>query len=288
MLSTSNIPSKAVCTARVVGWIVASLVVAAALGWLAAQASAKWAPLVIFPILLGVAIGAMLVVLMRMCQVHSGWVVYPIAIVAVALVVLSQHWFVYQEAMQAMREEVQTRQEALRQFPEQFRGEIPTLPANFFEYLQSEADRPREIAVWYQEMTLQGTRTWLFWGLNMAIILLIAMIILYQGRVRPWCSTCRTWYQVTRRGRLDRETTDRLLTISQATRAIDSEQKSDEDAAADAPAGRYASFIISDCDGRCGRTVLRILRTTGTDVEIYHLDRDQRREVEAILDADQS
>jgi hypothetical protein len=270
--------------ARLLGWIVAGLASAVGLGWLATQVATTWSPLILFPLLLGVMLGVLLVVFMRMSQVHNGWLVYTVAILAVVLTILTQHWFLYLEAKQDMDQNLDMVRQMARQFPDEFHGNLPQPPANFWEYLQHDARQPRTIVVWNKEATFQGTRTWLLWGLNLAITLLTALLILHQGRNRPWCATCRSWYRTTRRGHLDRATTERLLAALQKFDSEESETDSTPTKTKTPANDRYASFLICDCDGRCGRTELRILQIANSEVTNYYLPPDQRREIEAILD----
>lgn len=280
MAITSSCPSKTVYTARVIGWGAASLSVGIALGWIGSQAAAVLAPLFIFSLLFGLVLGAILVVLMRVCQVHSVGIVYPVAILAVVLMVASQHWFAYREVVQTIHEEIRSLQKAANQFPDKFQGQISAPPQSLIAFMSDEASRPRHISTWFGKVTLQGSRAWTFWGLDALMVLLPTFFLLWRGRARPWCATCCSWYRTTRTGRLDRATGESLLAML-----------TDEESNQDTPGGcnqddKYASFVMRDCDGRCGETELRILFTSTSTIETYRLDRAKRQAVESILDGD--
>lgn len=279
-------PSKALCTARLFGWFLGSLLLAAGLGWLASEVSGAWSPLVLFSLLLGGVLGGMLVVLMRNVQVHHAGVVYPLAILAVALVVVSQHWFAYREAVRAVDEDIRLLQKARFQLPNQFQGQIPTLPTDLLTFLCEEAGRPRTISTFFfGEIKLQGTKTWAFWGIDALLVLLPTLLLLVNGRrARAWCPTCRSWYHVIRKGRLDIATAEALLASLKRAGPIQPENEQPDSAkAAEDKNKRFATYLISDCDGRCGKAELVVLIPAKSVFETHHLDRNQLRAVETIL-----
>ena len=281
-----NTPTKAICTVRLFGWLIAGLSFAVILGWLASQVSSVWSPMFIFPLLVGGLLGALLVVLMRICQVHAAVVVYPIAILAVALVVVSQHWLAYQEAVQAVNEDIQLLRKAAAMHPEEFQGKIPTPPKNLVAYMKDEASRARKVPTWFGEMTLQGTKAWAFWSVDALLVLLPVLFLVRQGRARKWCSTCRSWYRVTRKGRIgltDAETLMDLLDKGERKSSSPDDTQAQKNAAQ-----RFATFVISDCEGHCGEAELAVLIPATSVFKIYTLDREQRRTVETFLDGDRA
>ena len=161
-----------------------------AVAWIAlvAQVDFGRSPLVIFPLLVGVGLGALLVGLMRLGQIgHRPTVV--IGTVAIALVtVAAQHYVGYLKTYRWPREN------ANPPMPER-------LIADFDEYMHQRAERG--FPLW--GYTAQGRLAWLAWAVDGLLVLGATLAVVVPAVRLPYCSRCRSWYRVIRSGRIDVE-----------------------------------------------------------------------------------
>ena len=135
----------------------------------------------IFPLLVGVVVGAAMVGLMRVLQVGHRPTILLGTAVAVAVTVLGQHYLGYLVAYHwpsaALR--------VLRPFG---------------EFLQQQADRGRPLG---GELVARGWLAWTSWAVDGLLVLLAAMVTLAPALRQPYCNRCRSWYRTVRAGRVN-------------------------------------------------------------------------------------
>jgi len=169
-------------------------VFALASAWVAmvVQTDFGFAPLVIFPLLIGVGLGAMLVGLMRLTQVgHRSTV--AIGSVAIALItVIALHYIGYLKTYRWPRDN------ADQPTPRAWIVEID----DFDEHMLQRAELGIPLAWGY---TARGPGAWLTWTVDGLLVLAAALAVVVPAVRLPYCNRCRTWYRVIRSGRIDVE-----------------------------------------------------------------------------------
>ncbi len=172
-------------------WLPIGVILGLVAAWIAVVVQVDFgrSPLVIFPLLVGVALGAMLVGFMRVGQIgHRPTVV--IGTVAIALMtVVAQHYVGYLKTYRWPRENAD-----------------PPIPAmlivDFDEHMHQRAERGFPLAWGY---TAQGRLAWLVWAVDGLLVLGATLAVVVPAVRLPYCNRCRTWYRVIRSGRIDVE-----------------------------------------------------------------------------------
>jgi hypothetical protein len=184
-------------------WLPACAAIGAATAWLADRAGQHWAPLAVFPLLVGLALGAALAGLMRLGQVGNRATILAGALVGVTVAVVGQHYAAYLAACDVARQDAATFRLAREAFGHQVAGRLPTPPAGLTDFLRREARRGRPIS---KGVSARGTAAWLTWMLDALLLATAALVLVARARRRPYCDDCRSWFQTTRRGRIDAAT----------------------------------------------------------------------------------
>lgn len=186
----------------------ASLAVLLAIGlaWAAARAEAVAAPLVVFPLAVGLVLAGLLAAAFRLCRVaHFGSVVGT-ALCAGLIASAAQHVWSYRAAVARARQmQLQAEAEAARQMGRKGRavavgvGELLVQPpTNLWQFLRDEARRGRPLWNWHA----RGPLAWLWWTLDALLVAGAAS----GGAARlvswPYCNQCGSWYRSIRAGPL--------------------------------------------------------------------------------------
>lgn len=166
---------------RFLAWLASGAVVAVVLAWLSLQLqTAGFAPVGLLSLLLGAALGGVLVGLLRLLGIgHRPTLLGGSLLLAFALAG-SQHWLAYQADRARF-------DEALEQHPTFAFAQASGTEfgaRTFGEYLQLEA---------------HAGRRWL-WILDAGLIALAAVAIVYRASGRAYCNACRSWYRPIRSG----------------------------------------------------------------------------------------
>ncbi len=248
-------------------WIAACLGVAVLVGWASMTIESLFAPLLFFPLLVGVFFGGLALGLLRQCNVGSRAVVTAVLVVGGGVLVVTQHYAHYHQALEE--------DAALEARLEPWRGAFPEgLPERlepqrgFFNFLvqQAAAGRP-----YLYGCTARGVWAWASWGLDAAILIAAALGVVLPALGQPYCTECRHWYRTTRSQRLDREQAQRLAAL----------------AGAEVPAVVQSVRVrLLNCQGGCGPTglVLTARRPEGVFAASAWLDAAARRRAAEILD----
>lgn len=187
---------------RTAAVIVGAAVVGLLIGWLAEviQSDYGFAPLLVFPVVVGVALGGAIVGLARWLQ--EGRLATLVVGLAVAWLVAlgAQHYLGYRQLVsrwepRGLSGAENKAIEAIRQaFPDAPAVRRARPPERFIDFLAEQARQPREVIG-----TWPGWSLWLF---DAAIALAAAAAVLWPASRLPYCRRCRSWYRTIRAGRL--------------------------------------------------------------------------------------
>ena len=153
-------------------WLPVSVLVGLAIGWIATQVGMRFAPLVIFPLIVGVALGACLVGMTRLLQTSHRATVFSAALLSALIAVGSQHYFSYLDANRRM-EESQLTQKAQAAFAEIMRDRLPGGPLN---YLRRQAALGRPMLFGW---VARGPMVWLSWLVDGLLVFAGAMTVVF-------------------------------------------------------------------------------------------------------------
>ncbi len=180
-------------------WLPLCLVHGTAMAWLAFGIQKHFAPLGVFPLLVGLGIGVTLAGLMRLLQVASRRTILLGTVVATVAAVLGQHYFSFQEQRETATRQAAQFRIAAQAHPELVRGTPPKPATGVFEYLRWQALRGRPIT---GDTVARGAWAWASWAGDGCLTLLAALLVIAPASRRPYCNQCRTWFTAVRRGRL--------------------------------------------------------------------------------------
>lgn len=148
-------------------WIFCGLVVGILAGWIAALAAVRFSPFVVFPLLVGAAIGVVLIGLGQILHSEKPRLILAAALAASLTAICTQHYFFYREDVTQKNLEAMTfvnakdaSAEAQLALSEIMQDRLPRGP---FDYLgrQAAAGRPLPLG-----MTARGAMAWLSWALD--------------------------------------------------------------------------------------------------------------------------
>jgi hypothetical protein len=171
-------------------------------GGAAAVAQSWFAPLIFFPLLVGVGLGAVLVFLLRFTQTAHRPTLLLGILLAVTTAALGQHYASYRAWMQRIEAHPQAAV-ARAAFADQ-------LPGSFPAFLRWEAQRGRPLVA---KVTARGPWAWVSWGVDGLLVLAGALAIVLPALAMPYCYQCESWYRTTRSGRLRQPTAQRLAAM---------------------------------------------------------------------------
>ena len=198
---SSNVPPRAQFRPGSLAlWLPLCVVHGTATAWLAYGVQKHFAPLGLFPVLVGLGIGVTLAGLMRVVQVANTRTILLGAVVASSLAVVGQHYFSYREQREtAIRQAAQFRL-AAQAHPGLVQGTPPQPASGLFEYLRWQALRGRPI---WGDVIARGGMAWASWAVDGILILVAALFVITPASLQPYCNQCRTWFSTVRRGRLE-------------------------------------------------------------------------------------
>jgi hypothetical protein len=173
---------------RLVAWLAAGLALAIALAWLSIRLQvAGFAPVGLFSILLGAALGGGLVLLLRWLAIGHRKSILAGTIVLAIATSLGQFWFAY-------RDHVAQSAATLRNNPKAalFRGEDEAgFFPSFAKWLSAKAAHRANVA---------------WWTADAVAVAVAATGLVWLAVGTPYCNRCRGWYRMTRSGHIPRAT----------------------------------------------------------------------------------
>jgi hypothetical protein len=201
-----------------------------------AQLELHFTPLVLFPLLIGIGLGAIVVGLVRLGQVGHRSTIVLVTVLAVAVAVAGQHYLQYQ----ASQQQTQWFDTVRRAFPDLPEDRIPQAPTGFFDYLQGQAAAGRPIVGNY---VARGAVAWLSWVVDALLVLAAALAMVIPAIRQPYCNQCGSWYRTIRGGRIDVGTGQRVAALAGL-------------AAPEKPLA--ARYRLASCMGGCSPTRLEL------------------------------
>jgi hypothetical protein len=176
-------------------WIPGCLLLGLFTARAAVDIQSYFAPLLLFPLLLGVLLGALLVLFMRMAQVGHRPTIVVGSLLAAGVAVVGIHYLAYREAIA----EDSARLEQLRSvLPETETHRFP-LPESFIEYLTKKAAQGRSV---FQTHSLHGGYVWLLWLVEAGLLMTATLLVVIPGMRFTFCRRCHSWYRTIRSARL--------------------------------------------------------------------------------------
>jgi hypothetical protein len=187
-------------------WLPGSLLFGVLAAWLAVDVQRYFAPLMIFPILVGVGVGVALVLFMRLGQVGNRPTILLGTTLAVVAAVVGQHYFLYLIEKQREVPSNSAIEKAKAALPE-LAAQLPAgPPENFPDYLKQKAKRGRSV---YHFEAREGY-AWALWAVEGLLTLVAALGVIMPAMRLSFCSRCRSWYRRTRAARFPAEAIKRI------------------------------------------------------------------------------
>lgn len=216
-------------------WLPVCLVLGVCVGWAAVVAEGYFAPLILFPLLVGVALGAMIVGLMRIGQVGNRPTVLLGTFLAVTVTIAGQHYVSYLMAYRWPWREVATQRRPGQDLSELAKAWIPSFP----EFMRRQATHGRPPLTDRVAPAAVARVTWALWAVDGLLVLAAALAMVIPAVQLSYCNRCGSWYRITRSGRIDARTTTRLAKLA--------------DFRLDEPP-TSARYRLLDCQEGCGPT----------------------------------
>ena len=193
-------------------WLPMCGLLSAVVAWLAVGIATHFAPLVIFPILVGLTLGVTLAGLSRLMQVGNRTTVVLGTILACAVTIIGQHYVCYREDRELIREQAESFHRAERKHPGLVLGSAPEPAQGLLDYLRRQADEGRPLLGSY---VARGPVAWTSWTADGLLAAAAALLVVLPAVRQPYCSRCRSWFRTTRRGRIDANSARRLGSLLQ-------------------------------------------------------------------------
>jgi len=254
--------------AHLLWWLPLCLVHGTAVAWIAYGVQKNFAPLGLFPILIGLGLGVTLAGLMRLVQVANRTTILLGLIVACTAAVAGQHYFSYREQRETAIRQAAEFRIAAEAHPGLVQGSPPQPASGLVEYLRWQAIRGRPI--WGDVIARRGM-AWVSWAVDACLVFAAALAVVVPASRQPFCNQCRTWFSTVRRGRFSASAGENLAA------ALGS------DVSGDIQEGTYR---IVDCQGGCGIAGFEIcweLAEGGSNVKRVWVSREDRAKLDELL-----
>ena len=240
-------------------WLPACLIEGLLVAWIAVGAQEYFAPFLLFPLLVGVVLGAVTVGLMRLYQIGNRPTILAGTVLAAVVTIAGQHCIGYWQAIEQDRK-------AQLAFPEELKGRMP----GFLDFMTEgrQIDGPAKLGPFHA----RGAVAWVMWGLDGVLLLAAALTLVLLTSRMPYCERCGSWYRTTRAGRLDAEAAAGLAEMIDVPTPDEPEP---------------VRYRLLACLGGCGPTALEFSRQDahrGTAPVRIWLQPDQRNRVVRKLD----
>src|SRR5208282_2805670 len=144
-------------------WVFAALMLAAAVARVAAWLQNLWAPLLIFPLLVGCGLGLLLVVVVRLARIGHRATISSGAILAVVVTVIGQHYLSFLDFKAAL---IAAKPHGLPLA--EFQGMMPDASTSFIRFMRRQALEGRPVNADY---TLRGAAAWASWAVDALLTL---------------------------------------------------------------------------------------------------------------------
>ena len=178
------------------------------------QTDLRFAPLLLFPILTGIGLAALLIGLMRFGQVGHRPTLVAGTLLAAALVVVGQHYLIYVGARNLIEEQAREYAKHVQTMKGSFPDLVappPTPPVDFATYLQVEAAQGRPL--WGDTRVCDGW-AWASWGIDGLLLAAAALAMVVPAMRLPYCNGCQTWLRTIRSGRVPGPVVVRMAAVA--------------------------------------------------------------------------
>jgi len=250
-------------------WLPACLVMGMPVAFVSHVVQPHFAPFVVFPLLIGVGLGAMTAGLMRLAQVGHRPTLLLGVLLGASVAVAGQHYLDYRKAYDRAQWEWELVRRAKQQFPDGVVGNVARPPINIADYLDHQA----MVGRWIGSYSAKGWRAWSSWAIDGLLLLAAATAVVARAVRQPYCNRCRSWYRAVRTDQIDAETAQEMVEVAGLT-AI--EQPT---------AARYRLF---SCNGGCGPTGFQMQMKKSGNWQItarVWLDVERRDQMTQLLDS---
>ena len=193
-------------------WLPMCAILAVGVAWASTVIAKHFAPLLVFPILVGLALGITLVGLARLMQVGNRFTVLLGTILACLVAVAGQHYVSYRGDLELIRNQAESFRQAQIRFPDLVEGTAPEPVDNLLDYLRRQAKEGRPLLGNY---VARGPAAWASWTADGLLLLAFALLVAMPAVRQPYCAKCRSWFRTTRRGRIDPDSARHLGRILQ-------------------------------------------------------------------------
>ena len=160
-------------------------------------------PFLLFPLMVGVLVGGMLIGLLRVCHVGHRPTALAGAVLAAVLAAAGQHYVAFWRAQDRVRSDPERYAKLRLGFPEK----VP--PADFWVFLEWSASRGRPVWSWQ----VRGGWAWASWGLDGILVLGATLLLVHSAARLPFCNQCRRWYYTAQGGRIEPAEARRLADV---------------------------------------------------------------------------
>lgn len=190
-----------------IAWFAAATAIAVGLGLASALVQQYFAPLGLYPVLVGLVLGVALVAALRLTQFgNRRWAIVG-TVAAAAVLMVAQFYGSYRLYVAAVEAKAP---------PSMSRLPLDRLqpPDNLWAYLRQQAQHGRPL---FAGLTARGGWAWATWVCDWVLAAGAALVAVRQGFRRPWCAKCHKWYRAVGEGELSRETTGRIGKLAEVT-----------------------------------------------------------------------
>jgi hypothetical protein len=209
-----------------------ALVIGLLWAWWAEMAQGYMAPAILFPLLIGAGTGITVVGLVRIAQIGHRPTIFFSAVLAACLAAIGQHYVTYLDSYYWQRGKV------TRNLPagQDWSAAIDRMVPSFTQYLREEVQYGRALPWDYRA---RGWMVWASWAFDGLLTIVAALAVTIPAMHTPYCDRCRTWYRVTRNGKIDVPTAERLATLAGVVLPQHT---------------RSRRYRVSNCHGGCSAT----------------------------------
>jgi hypothetical protein len=191
-------------------WLPGGLMLGALAAWAAVDAQSYFAPLFLFPLLVGVGLGAFLVGLLRVGQVGHRPTILLGTVLSVLTTLGGQHYFGFLAAQQRDSKQITLNEKVKQALPE-LAARLPTAPPeNFCQFMKQQAQHGRTI---FNVIDARDGGAWALWTVEGLLTLAAALGVVIPAMRLPYCSRCRSWYRATRSARFPAAAVRRIAQV---------------------------------------------------------------------------
>jgi hypothetical protein len=222
--------------------------------------------MILFPLLIGAGTGITVVGLVRVAQIGNRPTIIASVVLTACVVAAGQHYVGYLEVVRHWHREAAAERPSNAQA---MSAAIDRLIPSFPQYIHDEVLRGRPLPWGYHA---RGWLVWMTWAVDALLTIVAAVAVTIPAMHTPYCDHCRTWYRVTRNGKIDEPTAERLAKLAGVVLP---------------PQTRSRRYRLSNCHGGCSATCCELSWEDAhgrLSVVQFWLDADGRHQVAAALD----